>query len=307
MEINAVFEGGGVKGIALAGAVAELERRCIAVRRMAGTSSGSIIASFLAAGFTAGEIEDTIKRTPFRSFLKRGRAFGIPPVGPLSRLLWKKGLYSGDAIEQWIREALMTKGIRTFNDLPIGKLTVIASDITNGKLLVLPGDIAHYGIDPMRLEVARAVRMSTSIPYFFDPVILRQSVRNPDRPSVNQFAYIVDGALLSNFPLWLFDGKGGAADRIPTIGFQLVGKNDNEPRKIRGPLSMLQAIFETMLEAHDERYIEKHNRLRTVKIPTLGVRNTQFDLSEEWSGKLFNSGRERTAAFFDEYLYRIGD
>jgi NTE family protein len=307
MEINAVFEGGGVKGIALAGAVAELERRCIAVRRVAGTSSGAIIATFLAAGFTAGEIEGMIKRTPFRSFLKRGRAFGIRPIGPLSRLLWKKGLYSGEALEQWIRAALLDKGIRTFRDLPVGKLTVIASDITNGKLLALPGDIARYGIDPMRLEVARAVRMSTSIPYFFDPVMLRQPMRNVGGSIVSKPAYIVDGALLSNLPLWLFDGPGGAADRIPTIGFQLVGKNDNEPRRIRGPLSMLQAIFETMMQAHDERYIEKHNRMRTVKIPTLGVRNTQFDLSEEWSDKLFRSGRERTSAFFDQYVYRIGD
>ncbi len=307
MEINAVFEGGGVKGIALAGAVAELERRCIAVRRMAGTSSGAIIATLLAAGFTAAEIEGMIKHTPFRSFLKRSRAFGIPPIGPVSRLLWKKGLYSGEALEAWMRATLLKKGIRYFGDLPAGKLTVIASDITNGRLLALPGDIASYGMDPKRLEVARAVRMSTSIPYFFDPVMLRLSAKDRNRPAANKFAYIVDGALLSNLPLWLFDGPGGAIDRIPTIGFQLVGKNDNEPRKIRGPLSMLQAIFETMMQAHDERYIEKHNRMRTVKIPTLGVRNTQFDLSDEWSDKLFRSGRERTAAFFDQYVHRIGD
>lgn len=306
MEINAVFEGGGVKGIALAGAVAELERRGIAIRRMAGTSSGSIIASFLAAGYTAGEIEQLIKRTPFRSFLKRGRAFSIPPVGPISRLLWRKGLYSGEALESWIRDALQRKGIRYFGDLPSGKLTIVASDITNGKLVVLPGDIARYGIDPMRLEVAKAVRMSTSIPYFFDPVMLRQRDNRPDGRKRWRLpiAYIVDGALLSNFPLWLFDAEQSAA---PTIGFQLVGKNDNEPRIIRGPLSMLQAIFETMMQAHDERYIEKHNRLRTVKIPTLGVRNTQFNLSDEWSDKLFRSGRDRTAAFFDEYCRRIGD
>jgi len=306
MEINAVFEGGGVKGIALAGAVAELERRGIAIRRMAGTSSGSIIASFLAAGYTAGEIEQLIKQTPFRSFLKRGRAFSIPPFGPVSRLLWRKGLYSGEALESWVRDALLRKGIRYFGDLPAGKLTIVASDITNGKLVVLPNDMARYGIDPMRLEVAKAVRMSTSIPYFFDPVMLRQQEERPDgrKRWRRTFAYIVDGALLSNFPLWLFDSQ---PSNIPTIGFQLVGKNDNEPRIIRGPLSMLQAIFETMMQAHDERYIEKHNRLRTVKIPTLGVRNTQFNLSEDWSDKLYRSGRDRTSAFFDEYCHRIGD
>lgn len=63
--------------------------------------------------------------------------------------------------------------MRTFADLPPGKLRIIASDITNGRILVLPEDIKRFGINPSSLEVAKAIRMSTSIPYFFDPVMLR--------------------------------------------------------------------------------------------------------------------------------------
>jgi len=50
MKVNAVFEGGGVRAIALVGAIAEAERQGIKIHRVAGTSSGAIVASLLAAG-----------------------------------------------------------------------------------------------------------------------------------------------------------------------------------------------------------------------------------------------------------------
>ncbi|PZD93420.1 patatin [Paenibacillus sambharensis] len=311
MKINAVFEGGGVKGIALAGAVYAAEQRGIAFNRLAGTSSGSIVASLLAAGYSAAELKMIIGQTPYRQFLKRSRMSSIRWIGPAARLMIRKGLYSGEALEYWMRRLLLERGIRTFEDLPKGRLTIVASDISNGRILVLPDDIVMYGGNPMKMEVARAVRMSTSIPFFFDPVILRlkSPLQKPVRGELSfghRFAYIVDGGLLSNFPLWLFDGSEGgkpaSGGGIVTIGFQLVGKNDNEPREIRGPLSMFQAIFETMMQAHDERYIEKQYRSRTVKIPTLGVRSTQFDLNEELSEKLFNAGLQQADAFFDRYF-----
>ncbi|GJM68716.1 hypothetical protein HMSSN036_09320 [Paenibacillus macerans] len=175
---------------------------------------------------------------------------------------------------------------------PQGKLTIIASDITNGKILILPDDLAKIGLRPESFEVARAVRMSCSIPYFFDPVLLRLPPKlAKGKPFSEQFLHIVDGGLLSNFPLWLFDQETPrSGERIPTVGFQMVGKNTNQPHDIRGPFSMLQAIVETMLSAHDERYIEQSNRYRTIKIPTLGFPTTQFDISEEESLLLYESG-----------------
>lgn len=69
MDINAVFEGGGVKGIALAGAVQAAEQRGIRFSRVAGTSSGAIVAALVAAGYTAAEMKQLIEAMPFRSFL----------------------------------------------------------------------------------------------------------------------------------------------------------------------------------------------------------------------------------------------
>lgn len=228
MKINAVFEGGGVKGIALAGAVQAAERRGLTFHQVAGTSSGAIVASLVAAGYTAEEMKKVIMATPFSSFMQRAPIFNTKIIGPLSRLFIKKGLYSGEALEHWIHQLLLAKGIRTFSDLKTNQLRIIASDISDRKLLVLPDDIAQYGIDPNQLLVSKAVRMSTSIPYFFDPVIIRKAPdkRSKKQPFADQFAYIVDGGLLSNFPLWIFDKDHAPAMEklVPTIGFQLVGR-----------------------------------------------------------------------------------
>lgn len=166
MQINAVFEGGGVKGISLAGAVKAAETAGIQFSRVAGTSSGSIVASVLAAGYTADEMKLIIESTPFHSLLKRAPIFNAKIVGPALRVLIKRGLYSGEALESWIRNILLEKGMLTFSDIPSGKLYIVASDITNGRLLVLPDDLRHYGINPSTFPVAKAVRMSCSIPYF---------------------------------------------------------------------------------------------------------------------------------------------
>ncbi|SMF10542.1 NTE family protein [Paenibacillus barengoltzii] len=308
MLINGVFEGGGVKGISLAGAVRAAEKHGAQFHRVAGTSSGSIVASMIAAGYTADEMKELIMTTSFTKFLKRAPLFNLALIGPALRVLLKKGLYAGEALEEWIRQRLLVKGIRTFGDLERGKLTIIASDITSGKILVLPDDLEKIGIDPTTFEVARAVRMSCSIPYFFDPVLLRLPPKLArGKPFTEQFLHIVDGGLLSNFPLWLFDQEepqqGGRL--IPTVGFQMVGKNTNKPHRITGPFTMLQAIVETMLSAHDERYIEQPNRYRTVKIPTLGIGTTQFDISEEESQLLFESGFLAGDRFFINWSLQL--
>ncbi|WP_438491321.1 patatin-like phospholipase family protein [Paenibacillus sp. IHBB 3054] len=306
MEINAVFEGGGVKGISLAGAVEATEQAGRTFRKVAGTSSGSIIASMLAAGYNGEAMSRIIKGTSFSSFLKRGALYNTAFVGPALRVMIKKGLYSGEALESWIRGILREKGIVTFSDLPRGKLSIITSDISNGRIVVLPDGLEEYGITPGGFEVAKAVRMSCSIPYFFDPVMLRLSGQAARGKSfTEQFVYFVDGGLLSNFPLWLFDEKQAGfkspGHKIPTVGYQLIGRTDPQPHRITGPFSMLQALVGTMLSAHDERYIETEKLVRTVKIPTLGISTTSFHISPVQGDDLYAAGYKAGEEFFKNW------
>ncbi|MFD2672746.1 patatin-like phospholipase family protein [Marinicrinis sediminis] len=310
MKCNAVFEGGGVKAIALVGAVKAAEEHGIKFEHVAGTSSGSIIASFLAAGYNADEMKDMILEMPFSQFIKKSWLHRIA-LGHVVRLFWKKGLYSGHKLEEWVKETLKEKGIHTFSNIKPGRLQIIASDISNGKILILPQDIQRFGIQPAKLEVSRAIRMSSSIPYFFDPVMIKKppSIHVKGRwrkkkPFSGEYVYIVDGAILSNFPLWLFDRKDITRfHQHPTIGFQLVGQHEGKAHRIKGPLSMFQALFSTMMDAHDERYIEMENRFRTIKVPTLNVRTTQFDLSREKSLELYEAGYQAGKEFFMRWSY----
>src|SRR3954447_25337304 len=176
-QVDLVLEGGGVKGIGLVGALAVLEEQGWQPACVAGTSAGAITAALLAAGYRAKELQEMLLELDFHAFEDRGWEDRIPG-GELLSVLKDKGVFEGDYLRDWIGELLATKGIRTFADLRGDddeegrryRLRVIASDVTSRRLLALPQDATHIGLDPDALPVADAVRMSMSIPLFFEPV-----------------------------------------------------------------------------------------------------------------------------------------
>src|SRR3954464_9120670 len=60
MPVNLVFQGGGVRGIAYAGALEHMPPNMI-IRAVAGTSAGSIVAALLAIGKSPTEIKNILK------------------------------------------------------------------------------------------------------------------------------------------------------------------------------------------------------------------------------------------------------
>ncbi len=91
MEIDGVFSGGGVKGFALIGAYEAIEEKGFRFKRLAGTSAGALIASFIAAGFTSKEIVDMIEEMNLMDFLDERHT--IIPYAWLKWLVlyWKWG------------------------------------------------------------------------------------------------------------------------------------------------------------------------------------------------------------------------
>jgi len=210
--------------------------------------------------------------------------------------LWRNnGVYSGDYIENWVREKLLAKGVKRFKDLK-RTLKIIASDITSGEMLVLPDDIIKYNKDPDSLEVAKAVRMSSSIPYFFRPVKIKSNYQGKKRANC-----IVDGGLLSNFPVWIFDNQ--QQPRWPTFGYRTVSKNTGKPNKIFGPFSLGFALISTMIEAHDMLHIKDTDFVRTIMVPSLGIKATNFHISKKESEELFISGVNAGKKFFDKWSF----
>src|SRR5712691_9720118 len=317
--VDLVCEGGGVKGIGLAGAFSVLDERGYKPQNVAGTSAGAITAALIAAGYTSTELKDVIFNLDFRQFEDEDWEDRIPLVGKGLGVLIEEGIYKGDDFLHWIRGLLEEKGIRTFADLKTdwsdpkysSRLQVIASDISARQLLVLPRDAEVLGIEPDELEVALAVRMSMSIPIFFKPVRIENA-------STNHEHLIVDGGILSNFPVWLFDCEDEEMPDWPTFGLLLVEPDpktpiteripapEHAPRGVRGLVALISSIVHTMLEAHDRLYLEKAHYARTVPIPTLGVRTTEFDLPRDRAQALYDSGRgaaEKFLATWDFQAY----
>src|SRR2546426_3096125 len=94
-RVDLVCEGGGVKGIALVGAVAVLEERGFQFQNLAGTSAGAIVATLLAAGYTAAEISDIIAGQNFDRFMDTTWLDRKPVMGQGLSILMDEGIYAG--------------------------------------------------------------------------------------------------------------------------------------------------------------------------------------------------------------------
>jgi NTE family protein len=217
-------------------------------------------------------------------------------------------MYKGDSFYEWIKELLAEKGVHTFHDLISDdpdeqqtfkyrwRLKVIASDVSNSRMIKLPTDAQLYGLEPDDMEVATAVRMSMSIPFFFRPMIFKTTqVANLPyvpkwlRPTVNKNNYIVDGGLLSNFPIWMWDSDG--TPDWPTFGLLLSDKSDTQPNEVDGLMSFFVAIFKTMMKAHDKRFIKPEDYFhRTIAIPTGQIMSTDFNIVNAEKELLYQSG-----------------
>lgn len=306
-----VLEGGGVKGIALVGAVSVFEERGYEFGHVAGTSAGAIVASLIAAGYRGQALHDIVADTDYASFED------AEPWGRLQQalhLVVRSGLYSGDFARGFIRDALARRQdgrSMTFADLPYtdpdgrvsapgreSRLVVMASDVTAGRLRRLPWDFREYGLDPASASVADAVRASMSIPFFFRPVTLT-TVPGGDEH------LLVDGGMLSNFPIDVFDAPPGAAPRWPTFGIKLSARPpaadaDTDLVAADGPLTMARAMLSTMTGFYDRMHLDDPSvQVRTVFVDTTGIRSTDFHLTRAQAATLYAAGRTAAASFLD--------
>lgn len=296
MNINCVFSGGGVKAFAFIGALQSLESKHYHIEKVAGTSAGAIIACLIAAKYTVDEIYELLMELHLKQFMDLPLLSKTIPFGKWLMLYFNMGIYKGERFEKWLYRVLAKKGVYTFADMEDERLKVIVSDVTLGKLVIFPDDISRiYGLNKRDLTVASAVRMSASFPYFFMP----KKWRGAD----DKEYYFVDGGLLSNFPLWIFNQRR-TKQRNKTLGFTLQDSLDHiKPQKVNNALDMLQAIFIAMLHAHDTRYIAKSKQDNIVFIPVKNVQTTDLLISNEEKKKCIQLGKKKTDEFL--HLYKL--
>lgn len=181
-----IMKGGGIKGLAFAGALLELEKY-FSFDIFAGASAGAIASVLLAAGYKPVELRNVLRGTNFGTFLDASR------LRAMWNLFTTYGLYSGEAFERWIRGLLAGK---------ITALGRIEMQHLNEAVLYAcsPGDgtvvFASRGRNK-NVDAAFATRCSMSIPFFFRPMMIEQK-------------RVYDGGMRNNFPVakFLADNPG---------------------------------------------------------------------------------------------------
>lgn len=309
--VDLVLSGGGVLGAGEVGAVAVLQESGVDFRRIAGTSAGSIVGSLLAAGASAEELHELICRLAYRRFLDVDAAGRIPVLGPVFSVLAENGWAEGDYFRKWLFGELERHGVTTFGDLEITddrgadprpehrwRLTVMAADITRGQLVRFPQDYEQYGLEPRDQLVADAVRASISVPYLFEPARLRY----PDGESL-----LVDGGLISNYPLDAFNRTDGQPARWPTIGVTVIPPLPLGDIKLVPELGALrlipafrylESVVVTGVVGRDQAYlVQPWVRDWSIQVDGLGVNPFDFSIEDETAERLYQSGRQAATTF----------
>jgi NTE family protein len=316
-----VLEGGGVKGIGLASAVITLSEAGYVFPRVGGTSAGAIVAALVAAYQTRNvplsELEIDMRELQYSKFRSQSlleRRLG--PLGLAEALITHQGFYSTEYLSEWLHSRLDPIGVRTFADLKITddpnislpplqryRLVVHTSDLTRKSLVRLPWDLPHYlladeqnATDEQRIAaidaypVVDAVRASMSIPFFFQPF---------HQTTPEGSCTWVDGGLLQNFPITVFDRNDDKLPRWPTFGIKLSSRPQvNVPDKaIHGDISELLAIAHTALGEWDRYPLDNTVASRTIWVDTMHVSATDFGIDTPTQDLLFANGRDAAAEF----------
>ncbi len=310
-----VLSGGGVKGIALAGAVSALVDAGYSPERVSGTSAGALVGAVLAAAAQHGDLNpamltDLAMSIDYRRFLDPGPIERIPVLGPLRGVVSGDGIYRGEALHRWVAEQLDRFGVTTFADLALDdpqlppeqryRLVVTVADVTRGQLVRLPWDYRRvYGLDPDQQSVADAVRASTAIPFFYRPATLTSADGHTST--------LVDGGLLSNFPIDSLDRTDGGPPRRPTFGVTLLptlpAENEQvipalRPLHLFGGPTLLEQVVTTILVGRDQAYLDQPwVSARTIRIDTSDVGVLDFNLSQSQKTALYDDGLRAGEAF----------
>ena len=315
LKTDLVLAGGGVKGIGHAGAVAKLREAGYEFPRVAGTSAGAIVGAMVAAGMTSTRMKKVMKDLDWRRFRDSSLLDRIPLLGPAASVLFDYGCYEGNYVRDWLGNELAALNVTTFADLRCHdwpgdpdddqayKLVVMAADITRGELIRLPWDYRQYGLNPDEQLVVDAVRASISIPLFFEPVTLRDAN--------GESSTLVDGGVVSNYPIDVFDRTDGREPRWPTFGVTLLPRLPAANIQLfpqlgalrrRGFPRFIESLVTTMAVGRDQGYLAKPwVKARTIEVNTTSVGILEFDIDGAGEDALYEHGRSETAAFLDKW------
>lgn len=243
--------GGGVKGCVLLGALEALENniRLSRITHIIGSSVGGIIATLLCVGLKPNEMNDIFLKINLTDYKN------ICP----SNLFIKYGFDNCKSIIRLLKACILQKlniydfTFRELYNFSKKKLILTGTDITNSKII-------YYNVDTTPdMIVLDALRITISYPILYEPV-------------KNGNSYILDGAILSQYPIDYFKN-------ISTkVGICL--KLNNEKKEINNLVSYVNALIFTIIDNIIERNINKYKK-DTILIDIRDIHALEFNLKYE--------------------------
>jgi NTE family protein len=283
-----VFEGGGVKAIAYVGVLRALYNKGIYDKfwRFAGTSAGAIVATLLAIGYNAEEAADILYNTDFSSFLDDKT--GI--VRDTINMFHKYGVCKGDVFEKFIVKYIEEKTQNrnyTFKEL---------YDFNKIELVIVVTDLKHntpiylsYHTYP-DMPICLAVRASMSIPYLFQPVNYENMM-------------LVDGGVLDNYPIHVFDGNVPGDTyaehnltsmnphiigcRLATLDEEQSAENGNS---INGLRDLTATLLNIVYNVQEKQHIRPGYWKRTVMVEIPNISAIEFNIDDDDKADLVRCG-----------------
>jgi predicted acylesterase/phospholipase RssA len=242
------------------------------------------------------------------------------------------GLYAAGNFLDWMKTKLnsglyqMERGLqpkgtqRQFGDMNMAEfhqatgieLSLVAADTSGSQLLII-----NHRTTP-ECPVVWAVRMSMSVPLLWEEVIWQPEWGTYRDKDISRHT-VVDGGLLSNFPIELFisnsqhvtDVMGEKnTDQLDVLGFlidetlEVPGAPAPEPVEKDFDVTQLRTVnriknlLNTMTQAHDKSVIDTFERL-VIRLPAKGYGTIEFGMSDERRDALVTAGRKATAFYFD--------
>jgi NTE family protein len=304
---NLVMEGGGVRGFAYIGAMEVLDSLGILnnIERVGGTSAGAIQATLFAIGYTPAEIKQVINNIPLKEF-NDGTL-----VGGITRIRKHFGFYKGDALTAWISKIIEAKTCDpniTFAQLHSQKnkgyrdLYITGTDLSYRCLRIF-----SYETYP-DMCIRDALRISFSIPLYFQPVLIDDNGRVQKNKNNTDLHLMVDGGLLSNYPVDMFDhpqyfscdSTKTNCKNPETLGLLLEKPDQLEYGKTNKPLpiSSLNEYIAAAYKTAIDRPKPDDGFERTISISDLGISGRVRKIPDTVIQQLMESGRNGVRKFF---------
>jgi NTE family protein len=305
---NLVFEGGGVKGVAYGGVFEVLEQAQITpqIKRVAGTSAGAITATMMSLNYSANDFVDKMMEVDFEKFEDGNDLEG--PIRLFEHYGWYKGDYFLTLMESYVEEKTRIDGKKpgdgraTFHDL-----VVKYKELNFKRLHIFGTNLSQQAVQEFSYEktpdiaVADAARISMSIPFFFEARYFKQNGEN------NIYC---DGGVLNNYPIDTFDERSTADEsgdtmlyRTPnqaTLGFHFSPPGQPSSLPIKNLRGFAGSVIDAILDIQD--ILLKTNpgdEQRSVFIDDLGIKFTDFQISDQQKWDLIAQGRIATSNYLN--------